>query len=70
MSSGKRVLSDGVNCTSRPGIFAAGDVTAIPAEQVLVALGEGAKAALMAYEYLLREHESLCGHSSVGRTQA
>jgi len=36
-----------------PGIFAAGDVTNTYAEQVLVAVGEGAKAALSAYEYLL-----------------
>jgi thioredoxin reductase len=39
--------------TSRPGIFAAGDVTNVFAEQVLVAVGEGAKAALSAYDYLL-----------------
>ncbi len=39
--------------TSVPGIFAAGDVTNIYAEQVLVAVGEGAKAALSAYDYLL-----------------
>ncbi|MCA9974029.1 MAG: FAD-dependent oxidoreductase [Anaerolineales bacterium] len=41
------------NRTSVPGIFAAGDVTSIYAEQVLVAVGEGAKAALSAYDYLL-----------------
>jgi NADH-dependent peroxiredoxin subunit F len=39
--------------TSVPGIFAAGDVTDSYAEQVLVAVGEGAKAALSAYDYLL-----------------
>jgi alkyl hydroperoxide reductase subunit F len=50
-----RIMVDAANRTSRPGIFAAGDVTTVPAEQVLVALGEGAKAALMAYEYLLQE---------------
>jgi alkyl hydroperoxide reductase subunit AhpF len=38
--------------TSTPGIFAAGDVTTT-AEQVLIAIGEGAKAALSAYDYLL-----------------
>jgi NADH-dependent peroxiredoxin subunit F len=38
--------------TSVPGLFAAGDVTNIHAEQVLVAIGEGAKAALSAWEYL------------------
>ncbi|RME83597.1 MAG: hypothetical protein D6775_07700, partial [Caldilineae bacterium] len=39
--------------TSRPGIFAAGDVTHTFTEQVLIATGEGAKAALAAYDYLL-----------------
>ena len=39
--------------TNVPGFFAAGDVTHITAEQVLVAVGEGVKAALSAYEYLL-----------------
>lgn len=39
--------------TSRPGVFAAGDVTNIHREQVLVAMGEGAKAALSVQEYLL-----------------
>jgi len=39
--------------TSAPGIFAAGDVTDTFSEQVLVAVGDGAKAALSAYDYLL-----------------
>lgn len=46
-----------VNCaceTSVPGLFAAGDVTNEPAEQVVIAIGDGAKAALSAYEYLLK----------------
>ncbi len=46
-----------VDCQSRskvPGIFAAGDVTTNTTEQVLVAIGEGAKAVLSAYDYLLR----------------
>lgn len=47
-----RVRIDFQNRTSRPGIFAAGDVTNTYREQVLIALGEGAKAALSAYEYL------------------
>ncbi len=41
--------------TSQPGLFAAGDVTDVFIEQVLVAVGEGAKAALSAYEYLLNQ---------------
>ncbi len=44
-----------VNChTSLPGVFAAGDVTAIRGKQVIIAAGEGAKAALEAYEYVLK----------------
>jgi thioredoxin reductase len=46
-----------VNCgteTTVPGLFAAGDVTNLPAEQVVIAIGEGAKAALAAYEYLMK----------------
>lgn len=47
------IVVDCQSCTNVPGIFAAGDVTHIMAEQVLVAVGEGVKAALSAYEYLL-----------------
>lgn len=39
--------------TNVPGIFAAGDVTTVPEKQIVVAAGEGAKAALSAYGYLL-----------------
>jgi len=48
-----RIMVDCANRTNIPGIFAAGDVTNTYAEQVLVAVGEGAKAALSAYDYLL-----------------
>lgn len=48
-----RVMVDNLNRTSCPGLFAAGDVSNAHAEQVLIAVGEGAKAALSAYEYLL-----------------
>jgi NADH-dependent peroxiredoxin subunit F len=48
-----RVVVDNACRTSVPGLFAAGDVTDNYAEQVLIAVGEGAKAALSAYEYLL-----------------
>ena len=44
---------DAYSRTNIPGLFAAGDVTNIYAEQVLVAVGEGVKAALSAYDYLL-----------------
>ncbi|MGW8225942.1 MAG: NAD(P)/FAD-dependent oxidoreductase [Anaerolineales bacterium] len=48
-----RIKVDCYAHTNVPGIFAAGDVTNSYAEQVLVAVGEGAKASLSAYEYLL-----------------
>jgi alkyl hydroperoxide reductase subunit F len=48
-----RIKVDCANRTNVPGIFAAGDVTSGYAEQVLIAVGEGAKAALSAYDYLL-----------------
>lgn len=41
--------------TSLPGMFAAGDVTTVPEKQIIVAAGEGAKAAISAYKYLLKE---------------
>jgi alkyl hydroperoxide reductase subunit F len=48
-----QIIVDNSNCTNVPGVFAAGDVTNNFHEQVLIAVGEGAKAALSAYEYLL-----------------
>ena len=39
--------------TSEPGIYAAGDVTTVPYKQIVVSMGEGAKASLAAFEYLL-----------------
>lgn len=48
-----RIRVDCGNRTNVPGVFAAGDVTSGFAEQVLIAVGEGAKAALSAFEYLL-----------------
>ncbi len=42
--------------TNVPGVFAAGDVTAIPDKQIVVAAGEGAKAALGAADYLRRNN--------------
>lgn len=40
--------------TSLPGVFAAGDVTTVPYKQIVIAMGEGAKAALGAFEHLIR----------------
>ncbi|MDD5771508.1 MAG: FAD-dependent oxidoreductase, partial [Candidatus Omnitrophica bacterium] len=41
------------NETNIPGIFAAGDVTDVPEKQIIIAAGEGSKAALSAFRYLL-----------------
>lgn len=46
-----------VDCAARtgiPGLFAAGDVTDVPEKQIIIAAGDGAKAALGAYAYLVR----------------
>jgi alkyl hydroperoxide reductase subunit F len=43
------------NSTSLPGVFAAGDVTTTPYKQIIIAMGEGAKAALGAFDYLIRQ---------------
>ncbi|UZK70178.1 alkyl hydroperoxide reductase subunit F [Sphingomonas sp. S1-29] len=40
--------------TSQPGIFAAGDATTIPFKQIVIAMGDGAKAGLSAFDYLIR----------------
>ena len=42
------------NMTSIPGIFAAGDVTDIPAKQIVAAAGESCKAALASFDYIAR----------------
>ena len=42
------------NETSLPGVYAAGDVTDVPQKQIIIAAGEGAKAALGAYNYLIQ----------------
>jgi thioredoxin reductase len=52
--SGGFIVVDARCNTSRRGVFAAGDVTNIHREQILVAMGEGAKAALSVQEYLLQ----------------
>jgi thioredoxin reductase len=51
------IVVDGRCNTSRTGIFAAGDVTNVHREQVLVAMGEGAKAALSVQEYLFEQRK-------------
>ena len=40
--------------TSIPGVFAAGDVTTVPYKQIIIAMGEGSKAAISAFDHLIR----------------
>lgn len=51
----QEILVDCYCRTSAPGIFAAGDVTSVPFKQIIIACGEGAKAALAANEYILNQ---------------
>ena len=45
-----------INChSSRKGVFAAGDVTSVKGKQIIIAAGDGAKAALEASEYLMKK---------------
>jgi alkyl hydroperoxide reductase subunit F len=37
-----------------PGVYAAGDVTTVPYKQIIIASGEGSKAALSAFDHLIR----------------
>ena len=45
---------DAAGRTSVPGVFAAGDATTVPYKQIVIAMGEGSKAALSAFDYLIR----------------
>jgi alkyl hydroperoxide reductase subunit F len=44
--------------TSVPGVFAAGDCTTVPYKQIIIAMGEGAKASLSAFDHLIRSSVS------------
>ena len=48
------ILVDEKCSTSLPGVFAAGDATTVPYKQIVIAAGEGSKAALSAFDYLIR----------------
>jgi len=50
------IAIDARAATNLPGIFAAGDATTVPYKQIVIAMGEGSKAALSAFDYLIR-HE-------------
>ena len=48
------IATDEEGRTNLPGVFGAGDVTDVPYKQIVVAMGEGSKAGLSAFEYLIR----------------
>ncbi len=48
------IIIDSHGATSMPGVFAAGDVTATPYKQIIIAMGSGSTAALGAFDYLIR----------------
>jgi NADH-dependent peroxiredoxin subunit F len=49
------IVVDGRGATSVPGVFAAGDATTVPFKQIIIAAGDGAKAALAAFDHLIRQ---------------
>ena len=48
------IVVDSRGQTSLPGVFAAGDVTTVPFKQIIIATGDGARAALGAFDHLMR----------------
>lgn len=55
LSARGEIEVDARGATSVPGIFAAGDATTVPYKQIIIAMGEGSKAALSAFDYLIRQ---------------
>jgi len=54
LSKHGEIVVDARGATSAPGVFAAGDATTTPFKQIIIAAGEGAKAALSAFDHLIR----------------
>ncbi len=54
LSKHGEIIVDPRGQTSLPGVFAAGDVTTVPFKQIIIATGDGAKAALGAFDHLMR----------------
>ncbi len=54
LSERGEIITDERGMTSVPGIFAAGDVTTVPYKQIVIAMGEGSRAALGAFDHLIR----------------
>lgn len=54
LSKHGEIVVDARGQTSVPGVFAAGDATTVPYKQIIIAAGDGAKAALSAFDHLIR----------------
>jgi alkyl hydroperoxide reductase subunit F len=54
LSKTGEIVVDARGQTSLPGVFAAGDCTTVPFKQIIIAAGDGAKAALGAFDHLIR----------------
>lgn len=54
LSKHGEIVVDAKGQTSVPGVFAAGDATTVPYKQIIIAAGDGAKAALSAFDHLIR----------------
>ncbi|MEC9109287.1 MAG: alkyl hydroperoxide reductase subunit F [Pseudomonadota bacterium] len=54
LSKHGEIVTDDEGRTNLPGVFGAGDVTDVPYKQIVVAMGEGSKAGLSAFDYLIR----------------
>ncbi|MEC5385048.1 alkyl hydroperoxide reductase subunit F [Uliginosibacterium sp. H3] len=54
LSKHGEIIVDAKGQTNLPGVLAAGDVTTVPYKQIIIATGDGAKAALSAFDYLIR----------------
>lgn len=54
LSSRGEIVIDERGQTSLAGVFAAGDATTVPYKQIIIAMGEGAKASLSAFDHLIR----------------
>jgi len=48
------IVVDAKGQTNLPGVYAAGDCTTVPFKQIIIATGDGAKAALSAFDHLMR----------------
>jgi alkyl hydroperoxide reductase subunit F len=54
LSGRGEIIVDAKGQTSLAGVFAAGDCTTVPYKQIIIAMGEGAKASLAAFDHLIR----------------